>query len=327
MKCFALAILALMVACGGNPPRDTAPDEMKNPLATACQGGAVKSCLMAGDDAENRGDLDAAVSFYSRACDLGESNGCLLAGGLLIQRNETRQQGLELLESVCESGDPTGCYGAGLVLNGDLGGPSSPSDALAFFARACDAGLAAGCGKLGLLYLEGAGVEQDQNRGVSLIEGACQRGDGASCFQLARRASEAGQQNEAVSYYRNACLAGEGLGCTHLGFAYAEGEGVEMSPSSARDYFGQGCTAPSPDPRGCTMLGWSEWSGIGGETATREGKSRLEKACEVDGLACYYLARIARSQGELALTEKRIEDACALTPSMCEWFQQDIQGR
>lgn len=326
MRYLSLIIL-LLGACGAGPKPAVDTNEMQNPLASACKGGAVKSCLMAGDDAENRGSINDAVAFYQRACDLGESNGCLLAGGLLIQQDDTREEGLALLESVCKAGDPTGCYGAGLVLNGDLGGNSSPEEAVSFFNRACDAGLAAACGKLGVAYLEGAGVEADTERGVQILEDSCNRGDGASCFELGQRASDANDAHDATDYFRKSCLAGEGLGCTHLGFAYAEGRGVDNSPTSARDYFGRGCTAQAPDPRGCTMLGWSEWSGIGGETDTDGGLTRLREACTVDGLACYYLARIHRTEGQPDKTQQRIDEACELTPSMCDWFRKDIEGR
>lgn len=327
MKCLLVLIASFSIACGSANTPKPLNQSMQDPLVSACNGGAVKSCLMAGDDAERKGSIEAAVMFYKRACDLGESNGCLLAGGLLIQTEASRDEGLALLDTVCKSGDPTGCYGAGLVVNGDLGGPGDAEAAVPLFMRACDAGLAAACGKLGIAYLEGEGVERDADRGLRMLEDACSRGDGTACHRLGERHADAEEPATAADFYRKACLAGEGIGCTHLGFAYAEGRGVEIDPASARDYFGRGCNAEVADPRGCTMLGWSEWSGIGGETRTNEGQERLDEACSLDGLACYYLARIARSEGKLSESQAHVDEACQLTPSMCDWFRRDIQGR
>jgi len=87
----------------------------------------------------------------------------------------------------CESGDPRGCNGAGVLF--EFGEQPDPLVASSFYGRACDANYGPGCDNLAWLYLRGRGVPHDPPYAMTLFLAAfdasrlaCARGDASGCL-------------------------------------------------------------------------------------------------------------------------------------------------
>ena len=127
----------------------------------------------------------------------------------------------------CESGDPQGCNGAGVLY--EFSERPDPLTASSYYSRACDANYAPGCDNLAWLYLRGRGVPRDPPHAMVLFMAAfdaariaCARGDASGCLLAGEmlREGRGVQEDEqgALAMFRAACARGLPEGC-------GEGEG------------------------------------------------------------------------------------------------------
>lgn len=79
--------------------------------SAACEAGNTEACIAYGVRKVRRGEVDAAMPRLRRACDLGNANGCFMAGGLA-----PRATGVEWLAKACTLGDGRGCAKAAQLL-------------------------------------------------------------------------------------------------------------------------------------------------------------------------------------------------------------------
>lgn len=93
--------------------------------SAACESGNAEACMAYGVRKVRRGEVDAAMPRLRRACDLGNANGCFMAGGLA-----PRATGVEWLAKACALGDGRGCAKAAQFLRTGDGVAADP-------ARAC----------------------------------------------------------------------------------------------------------------------------------------------------------------------------------------------
>jgi len=203
--------LLLAAGCGSNsnharsdgavPERARASD----PLVSACESGAARSCLVVAEASENGGDYGQAARYYAKACDLGEASGCLFSGGALLEIDGRAADAARMLEKACDKGQPAGCYGAGLVYAGVYGPDLSDDErAASLFNRACSGNVAPACGQLGMMMVIGD-ARGGQQQGVKLIARGCDGGDADSCFTLASMFARAGRGERADSLVDRAC--------------------------------------------------------------------------------------------------------------------------
>ncbi len=88
---------------------------------------------------------------------------------------------------------------------------------------------------------------------------------------------------------QKACEAGDAKACLDLGDMYAQGQGVEKSPSKAFDLFKNACDGG--DAYGCNNLGWMYQKGEGVEKSLSKAAELYKKACDGGmALSCSSLA-------------------------------------
>jgi hypothetical protein len=90
-----------------------------------------------------------AARYYAKACELGESNGCMNGGTLYFYGAGDPQpdaaRGLDMLQRACNLKHSLGCLKIGIVYQLGHGVPPDRELAFGYFQRACDLGLSSGC--------------------------------------------------------------------------------------------------------------------------------------------------------------------------------------
>lgn len=87
----------------------------------------------------------------------------------------------------CDLGDVNGCYNAAYLLENGLAGRRDAGCALALYRRACDEGKhAMSCMSAGQLYKRGRDVPRDDARAREAFERACAAGHSAACGELSK---------------------------------------------------------------------------------------------------------------------------------------------
>jgi serine/threonine protein kinase len=197
-------------------------------LDTACTGGDGEACddlgLMYGYKLGVSQDLKKSASFYTRACDLNNPDGCYNIGnfyyvGTLNIVDEARAR--PLLAKACDGGSDDGCWTLGISYLQPTTGSADVSKALAVFTKACDASLKRNCWELGTMYENGRmGVGQDYERSVGYFSKACELGYSAGCLMMGNVywSGHGIEKNIAKSdeYFRKACSMGNTSACQTL---------------------------------------------------------------------------------------------------------------
>jgi hypothetical protein len=183
-----------------------------------CTGGDGQACddlgMMYGHKLGVSQDLKKSSSFYTRACDLNNPDGCYNIGnfyyvGTLNIVDEARAR--TLLAKACDGGSDEGCWTLGISYLQPSTGAADVSKALSVFTKACDAGMGSNCQQLGQMYENGRmGVAQDYER--------------------------------SVGYFSKACELGYSAGCDMMGNVYWSGNGVEKNIAKSNEYFKRACT-------------------------------------------------------------------------------------
>ncbi|MCB9754298.1 MAG: sel1 repeat family protein [Myxococcales bacterium] len=129
-------------------------------------------------------DADRGQELLTRACELGEAEGCLYLGVITLEGQSVPRspaRALELFERACAEQLAPACENAGIVLlRGEAGRPDARAGA-ARFRQGCELGLASACFNLGVAYYKGEGVLRDFVRAAELLRTACDGGHEAAC--------------------------------------------------------------------------------------------------------------------------------------------------
>ena len=177
-------------------------------------------------------DYARAATLYEKACDMGESRGCVMLGmlyfqGAGVEKAETRT--FSLMKKACDMGGGYGCFNLGLMYKDGTGRPAALvayggvekdiAQAATLYEKACDLGDGSGCIELGVLYLNGipfsSVIQKDEARAVTLFEKACDRG--------------------------------YSVGCNKLGILYRDGDGVQQDVARSQELFQKACYLGHPD--------------------------------------------------------------------------------
>ena len=162
-------------------------------------------------------DHHAARSYFQRACDAGDFDGCgdlayAYWEGQGAPRDESRAA--ELDDHACRGGAAVSCRRLGARYHD--GGATIARDrqqARAYFHRACQLGDAQGCGFLGLYYIDGlGGLVRDASRGVGLAMSSCHV-DSVGCIILVAHYEHTGDLDTARKYRALACERGDQDSC------------------------------------------------------------------------------------------------------------------
>ena len=211
MRFAALALAA--AACGGSPPSpppappapagppclaDRIPDpipDQERPIVCRgaegscrswCEAGRATACvslayLLDGDDSAEAERL----ALYTRACELGDLNGCTNAGAELLYRSdEDAPCAARLHRAACEGGEAWGCGMWGRELADGLGVPADLERAKRVLAKACEELGSFSCRVLGEMLADGRFGEGHEAAARGAVARACETGDDAACDLL-----------------------------------------------------------------------------------------------------------------------------------------------
>lgn len=124
----------------------------------------------------------------------------------------------------CDARDADGCTALGLAYQSGAGVSKDLKQAATAFAIGCQAGTNDACNEMGLAFQRGAGVARDLERARNLFGNACGRfysGHTGACSNLGRyyeERGEAGDLARAAALYRMACeKARDTDACLRLG--------------------------------------------------------------------------------------------------------------
>ena len=169
-------------------------------------------------------DWPRAISYYERACALGEDNACFNLSGIYAGWFESpidadMEASIILLEESCARQFEPSCEQLANQLLEEPGAENIDR-ALQLRSNLCDRGLASACHALGYTFLHGDGVAADAPRAVSLFSRACELGSAIGCTNLgwmhAESLLEGASDIEAARLYRLGCNGGYQEGCEML---------------------------------------------------------------------------------------------------------------
>ena len=258
---------------------------------------------------------------FSRACEIGGSDGCLYAGGVLLDLNRI-DAAMTFLGRGCDLEEPAACYGAGVVSSGGYGTASNSADAIEAFSKACEFGLDEGCGSAAILRVESA--PDDETRATALDEArkVGGRGDASTCFALGQIEAERTHHPVAANFYRDACRLGDGVGCRALALAYIDGEGVDRDPVQAASAFEKGCIAEVSDVTSCAYYGYARYQNAENDEERATATTIWSSACDAEAAeACFRMALV--EPGNMTWVKR----ACEFSPDSCERYVEATQPK
>ena len=111
---------------------------------------------------------------------------------------------------------------------------------------------------------------------LDALQKECNGGNGASCYELGvlydnAREGAAQDYQKAAELYSKACDMGDEAGCSNLGFAYANGRGIEQDHVKASEFYTKACDMGNGG--GCYDLGLS----IRAKARRQRGRKRSRK--------------------------------------------------
>ena len=246
-------------------------------------------------------------------CAAGDLSACAVKGGRLLTQGKTAE-GLALLRSTCEQGEPVACYNLAVAhVRGTAGSPDVPL-AVPLFELSCQQGFSMACYDLGHLYATGDGITQDPIQAYQYTAKGCQAGMASACSeQASMMVSGFGTDADpdgALTLMTGACEAGHGMSCSKVAAMYAQGVvGTGEEDTSGWDAkacehgdaigcFNHGAglrragkneEAFTADTRGCSLgmgeccaaLGMAYLKGRGAAKDTAAALTQFEKACDL----------------------------------------------
>jgi TPR repeat protein len=170
-----------------------------------CNGRDLKACLTVAHDYEARHDisrgyrdLNTAISFYGRACELNYIPACVLLGNhYSVVRPEpparqdavrVRDESCAEVAAACDKKDALACRIEGMCLSDDWHARKSPMDipkAITALTSACDLGDAIGCARLGWLQAAESKDESGLTQAYASYQKSCDLGLAEGCIGVA----------------------------------------------------------------------------------------------------------------------------------------------
>ena len=145
-----------------------------------------------------------------------------------------KQRAAQIWRKACETGETRGCVGLGFLYQSGRGVKQDDEKAGKFYQKACDTGELSSCDSLASLYQNSG----EHAKAAAIFERACEKGFGLSCYNLAQ-IYEAGNgvapdESKALSLYVKACERGYGVVCYYPGGIYESGQAKMTKPQKTR---------------------------------------------------------------------------------------------
>jgi TPR repeat protein len=232
-----------------------------------------------------------------RACEQGDGEACTSLA-------KAHDEDLVLMRQACDLGDPEGCYVAGLKVGDDR-------EKVAFYEQACDGGYSQACTNLGWMYQNAKAVNKDSAAAARLYKrgcdgNACYLPNNLGCVNLGRmfRDGDGVEEHQTVAtrLFRNVCsrsplsdedAANIARACSLAGTAYLSGAGVPKDVLQALPLLEKSCAAS--DTLGCFNLGIVYENGAGVTADKGRAIGYYQRACDHgDGEACQRAAALSK---------------------------------
>jgi len=143
------------------------------------------SCDSVADDLVTK-DKAAGIELYRKTCYNTYAPSCLSLGRLYIADGDGTK-GVRFFKRACDAGDSFGCLeGARVYAKGTAGVKAEPAKAVPMYASACmdEFPIADACYNAGLGYEKGTGVDVDLPKARGMYRRACEKKNTASCDKL-----------------------------------------------------------------------------------------------------------------------------------------------
>jgi TPR repeat protein len=260
--------------------------------ATVCDKTNAHACTTRALDAwaVAAGDTGIApvLALFERACDLGDSYGCMYAGrialdGVGVVPDEAR--GRMLLERACDAEVVLACDTLArherdappVASEKQFGGTRYETEA------ACWRGVAGQCFNVGLYFGAGRdGYPHDDVRSARAYTRGCDQGDSTSCNNLANDLYYGDgvpiDWAQSARLYIRACDGGNAVGCANVGYLAEYGDGVPLDMKKAERSYADACSLGSA--YGCVHLDMLAAYRSGVPHAPEQAAARWRSACE-----------------------------------------------
>lgn len=237
-----------------------------------------------------------AVSLYTKACNIGDGNGCMKGGAHYVCGVGVAQNGAlgaSMLERACDLGETEACFAFAMISIEGRVVPRDTARAYRTLEGACNRGKPRACGALGGMLLTSAPAKEHA-RAADLLEKACAADDVESCvnFGVILQNGLAGRSKDhprAFALTKKACEAGHKGACGNLGTLYVMGQGTEKDEALGVKLLGVACD--DGDMGSCVSLAKCLQAGIAGQNDPARAEAVLKLACNRgNGQACRLLA-------------------------------------
>jgi TPR repeat protein len=240
-------------------------------------------------------DEAQAVVLYRKAADLGVSwamsnLGILYQNGKILSKDES--EALKWYKKAAEAGDAFAMNSlASMYLDGTGGLPKDDAKAYELYKKSADTGNASGLNAVGWAFANGRGVNKDEKQAVVWYKKAADAGSASAMNSLASRYLEGtgGLPKDDVKAYelfRKSADSGNANGLEWVGWAFANGRGVNKDEKQAVVWYKKSADAGSAGAM--TWLGASYLLGLAenkDETKAVEWYVKGVNAGDMDAMA------------------------------------------
>ena len=243
-------------------------------------------------------DYAAALTYASKACDLGSHHACSNVATLYEYGSgvdEDKPRARLMYEDACDGGYVQACFYLGAMLIEGAGGMADRSRGEAVLASACADGSGRACAELGDLLTREERSVDEQARGASLLIEQCGADDAQACAYLGsvffNGAGVATDLARARSLAERSCNLGSSLGCHGYGVLLRNPGAGPIDEAEAAEAQEYACEAGFMDA--CMDLGFHYERGLGVEANIKKVADAHRKACDADiAVSCRQLGGI-----------------------------------
>lgn len=133
-------------------------------------------------------NLDLAINYYEKACNLNDGIGCYGAGRHFYNKPDLKEKlkALHLFEKTCDLNIGEGCVEAANQYHSGTIVANDSKYAKSYYEKACDLKVGYGCLSLGIMYEVGKRVPKNLALAKEYYEKGCKLGDNTSCYSISK---------------------------------------------------------------------------------------------------------------------------------------------
>jgi len=154
-------------------------------LKKACKTKDMHSCKLLGNYFFDKGNFEDSLTFYEKACYLGDGLACSLAGNIIEKKYHVYHGGLPLYKKACDLNISEACYTVGTYFYLD----KSYDRAFSYLKRSCEIGNKYGCFYAGAMCIRKEVNNYGEYKnlidcGLDFYNKSCNLKNGEACFIL-----------------------------------------------------------------------------------------------------------------------------------------------